>query len=42
MNTLNMDSMSLTLSKLTLFLHLTDFCLDLGIGGNEHPTDKFG
>ena len=33
MNMLNMDSMSVT---------LTDFCLDLGIVGNEHPTGKFG
>ena len=32
MNTyLNMDYMSLRMSKLTLFLHLRDTCLDLGI-----------
>ena len=29
-------------SKLTLFLHLLDLCLDVGIRGNEHSTDEFG
>ena len=35
-----MDSTSLRLSKLTLFLHVADLYLDLGIGGDEHPTGK--
>ena len=30
------------MSKLTLFVHLSDLCLDLGIRKNEHPTGKFG
>ena len=33
-----MDSMSLRLSKLTVFLHLADLCLDLGLGGNGHSN----
>ena len=37
-----MDSMYLRLSKSTLFLHLADPCLDLGIGENQHPAGKFG
>ena len=32
----------LRFSKLMLFLHFADLCLDLAIGGNEHPTGKFG
>ena len=30
--------MSLRLSKLLLLLHLADLCLEVGVGGNEHPT----
>ena len=37
-----MDSVSSSLSKLSLFLHLADLCLDLGKEENEHPTSKFG
>ena len=37
-----MDSMYLRLSKSTLFLHLADPCLDLGIGENQYPAGKFG
>ena len=36
-----MDSMSLRLSKLTVFLHLADLCLDLGLGGNGHSNGNF-
>ena len=35
------DSMSINLSKLTLLLHLTDICFDLGIGEKEHITGNF-
>ena len=42
MNTINIDSMSLRLSKLMLFLHLTELCLDLGTEGRQHQTGKFG
>ena len=34
--------MPCSLSKLTLFLHLADLCLNFGIGGNEHPNGKLG
>ena len=42
MNTINMDSMSLTLLRLTLFLHLVGHCFDLGLGRNINPAGKFG
>lgn len=35
------DFMSIKLSKLTLLLHLTGICFDLGIGEKEHITGNF-
>ena len=40
MNTVTYGIMYLRSSILTLFLHQTDLCLNLGIGVNEHPTGK--
>ena len=39
---LNMNSMTLSFSKLTLFIHLGDLCLGLGIGGMNTQLGNLG
>ena len=42
MNTVRYGSMSLSFSKLSLFLLLVDLRLDLAIEENKRPNSKFG
>ena len=40
MNTVRYGIHVFKVVNITLFLHQTDLCLNLGIGVNEHPTGK--